>query len=250
MRVSSEIWWPNKAHGHFKVPDSPFELKSPVAMKSSPWVLEGPQHTLTMLLCHFFSFHKGGKELPVTDFLLFAPSLKPEKLHLSCKWFSCCYRSIAQSCPTLWPPWTAACQAPLSSTISQSLLKLMFIESVMPSKHLIFCCPLLLLPSIFLSIRVFTNEWALPKRWPKYWVFQLQYQSFQIRVDFLYDWLIWSPCSPRGSQESSPVPQFKSINSLALSLLYDLTLTSVHDYWKNHSFDYMDFCQQSDISAF
>ena len=104
MRISSEIWWPNKAHGHFKVPDSQSELKAPVAMKSSPWVLEGPQHTLTVLHPHFFSFHKGGKELPFTDFLLFVPGLKPKKLHWSCQWSSCCsHCSVTQSCPTLWP---------------------------------------------------------------------------------------------------------------------------------------------------
>ena len=69
--------------------------------------------------------------------------------------------------------------------------------------------------------------------------FQLQHQSFQwiFRTDFLYDWLVGSPCSLRDSQESSPTPQFKSINSLALSLLYGPTLTSIHDYWKNHNFD-------------
>ena len=81
---------------------------------------------------------------------------------------------------------------------------------------------------------------------------QLQHQSFQwiFKVDFLLDWLVWSPCSPRDSQESSPKPQFKSINSLALSLLHSPTLTSIHDYWKNHSFDNVDLCQQSDISTF
>ena len=70
-------------------------------------------------------------------------------------------------------------------------------------------------------------------------VLELQHQSFQwiFRIDFLYDWLVWSLCSPRDSQESSPTPQFKSINSLVLSLLYSPTLTSIHDYWKNHSFD-------------
>ena len=68
--------------------------------------------------------------------------------------------------------------------------------------------------------------------------FQLQHQSFQwiFRTNFLWDWLVWSPCSPRDSQES-PTPQFKSINLSALSLLYRPTLTSIHDYWKNHSFD-------------
>ena len=70
-------------------------------------------------------------------------------------------------------------------------------------------------------------------------VFQLQLQSFQwiIKTDFLQDGLVWSPCSPRDSQESSPTPQFKSINSSALSFIYSPTLTSIHDYWKNHWFD-------------
>ena len=67
---------------------------------------------------------------------------------------------------------------------------------------------------------------------------------------FPLGWLVWFSCSPRDSQESSPAPQFESINSLALSLLYGPTLISVHDYWINHSFDYMDFCQQSDVFAF
>ena len=73
---------------------------------------------------------------------------------------------------------------------------------------------------------------------------QLQHQSFQwiFRVDFLYDWWVWSPCSPRDSKESSPAPQYKSIHSSVLSLFYDPTLTSVHDYWQSHSFDYTDLC--------
>ena len=82
-------------------------------------------------------------------------------------------------------------------------------------------------------------------------VLELQHQSFQwiFRVDFLQDWLVWSPCCPRDSQESSPAPQFETINSLALSLLNGPTLTSVHDYWKNHSFDYRDLCGQSDVNS-
>ena len=132
--------------------------------------------------------------------------------------------------------WMAACQASLSFSVSRIVLQLMSIESVMPANHLILCRPLLLLPSIFPSIRVFSNESAVHFRWPKYWSF-----SFSISLSnkysglFLWDWLVWSPCSPRDSQESSPTPQFKSINSLALSLLYDPTLTSVHDYWKSDS---------------
>ena len=70
------------------------------------------------------------------------------------------------------------------------------------------------------------------------------------RLIFPSDWLAWSPCSPRDSQESSPAPQFKSICSLMLSFLYGLTLMSVHDYWENHNFDCMDLCWQSAVSAF
>ena len=71
---------------------------------------------------------------------------------------------------------------------------------------------------------------------------ELQHQSLQwiIRIDFLQDWLVWSPCSPGDSQDSSPTPQFKSINSLVLSFLNSPTLISIHDYWKHHSFDCRD----------
>ena len=134
--------------------------------------------------------------------------------------------------------WNAARQTSLSITNSQSLLKFMSIESVMPSNHLILCCPLLLLPSIFPSIRVFSKESVLNIRWPKYQSFSFTHPSFQwiFRIDFLQDWLVWS-CCPRDSQESCPTPQFKSINSSVLSFLYSPTLTSIHDYWKNYSFD-------------
>jgi len=134
-------------------------------------------------------------------------------------------------------PWTAARQASLSITNLWSLLKLMSIESVMPSNHLILCHPLFLSPSIFPSIRIFPNEFVLHIRWPKYSSF-----SFNISPSNEYSGLVsfrtdWSPCSPRDSQESSLTPQFKSINSSALSFLYSLTLTCIYDYWKNRSFD-------------
>ena len=131
-------------------------------------------------------------------------------------------------------PWTVACQASLSFTISQILLKLLSTESVMPSNHLILCRSLLLLPSIFPSIRVFSNESALHIR-PKYWSFSFSISpsnEYSGLISFRMDW-VWSPCSPRDSQDSFPTPQFKSINSLVISLLYD--------YWKNCSFDYILF---------
>ena len=129
-------------------------------------------------------------------------------------------------------PWTVTHQASLSFTTSRSLLKLLFIESVMPSNHLILCHPVLLLPSIFPSIRVSSNELTLPVRWLKYWSFH--HQSFQwiFRVGFLYGWLVWSPCCPRSSEDSSATPQFKSINSSTLSFVYGPTLTSIHDSGK------------------
>ena len=131
--------------------------------------------------------------------------------------------------------WTVPCQASLSFTISQSLLKLMSIELMIPSNHFIFCHLLFLLPSVFPSIRVISNEPALCIWWPKYWSF-----SFSISPSNEYSGLIsfridWFDLAVQGTQESSPKPQFKSISSSALSLLYGPTLTSVHDYWKNHS---------------
>ena len=132
-------------------------------------------------------------------------------------------------------PWTAASQASLSITNSWSLLKLMSIESVMPSNHLILSPPLLLLPSIFPSIRVFSNESVLHIRWPKYQSFNFNISpssEYSGLISFRTDWL--DLVSVQGTQESSPTPQFKNINSSALSFLYSPTLTSIHDYWKNH----------------
>ena len=92
-------------------------------------------------------------------------------------------------------------------------------------------------------------ESPLHIRWPKYWNFSFS-PSMNIQDWFPLGLLVCSPCSPRDSQESSPTPQFKSINSLAFSLLYGPTLTSIHDYRKNYSFDYTDLCRQSNVSAF
>ena len=146
--------------------------------------------------------------------------------------------------------WTVTQQASLSFTISWSPLKLMSIESLMPSNCLLFCHSLLLLPSIFPSIRVFSSESALHISWPKYWSF-----SFSISPSNEYSWLIsfridWLDLLAVQGTESPPAPQFKGINSIALSLLYGPTLTSICDYRKNHSFAYTDLYQQSDIFTF
>ena len=135
-------------------------------------------------------------------------------------------------------PWITARQASLPITNPQSSLRLTSIESVMPSSHLILCHPLLVLLPIPPSIRVFSNESTLRTRWPKYWSFSFSFiLPKKSRADLLQNGLVGSLCSPRDSQESSPIPQFKSLNSLALSFLYNPTLTSIHDHWKNHSLD-------------
>ena len=144
--------------------------------------------------------------------------------------------SLTKSLSHVWlfvTQWTAARQASLSITNSLSLLKLMSIESVMPSNHLILCRPLLLLPSIFPSIRGFSNESALHIRWPKDWSFNFNISPSNEHsglISLRMDWL-----DLLAVQGTSPTPQFKSINSSALSFLYSPTLTSIHDHWKNHS---------------
>ena len=135
-------------------------------------------------------------------------------------------------------PWITARQASLSITNSRRLLKLMSIESVMSSSHLVLCRPLLLLPQIPPGIRVFSNESTLRMRWPKYWSF-----SFSIipskehpgLVSFRMDWL--DLLAVQGTLESSPAAQFKSINSSVLSFLHSPTLAPIHDHWKNYSLD-------------
>ena len=139
-----------------------------------------------------------------------------------------------QSLSFVWlfaTPWTATCQAPLSFTISLSLLKFMSIELI--SNHLILCCPFLLLSSIFPSMRdegLF--QWVgSSHQVAEVLKLQLQHQSFQwiFRVNFLSDWLVWAPCSPRDCEESSPTSPFESIGFLMLSLLYGPNLIS-HSY--------------------
>ena len=143
-------------------------------------------------------------------------------------------------------PWTAACLASLSITNSQSLLKLMSIESVMPCNHLILCCPLLLLPSIFPSIRVFSNESALRIRWPKYWSF-----SFSISpsnedsglISFRIDWFdLLDKCPPRDTQS---LLQHHNSNASVLRCSAFFMVQRSHSYVtvrEKHSFDYTDLC--------
>ena len=125
------------------------------------------------------------------------------------------FSSVAQSCLTLWTPWIAARQASLPITISRNSLKLTSIESVMPSSHLNLCCPLLLLPSIPPSIRVFSNESTLRMRWPKYWV--------SASASFL----------PKKSQGWSPLEWtgWISLQSKGLSRVFSNTTVQNHQFF-------------------
>ena len=126
-------------------------------------------------------------------------------------------------------PWNAANQVSPSFLNSQSLLKLVSIDSVMPSNHLILCRPLLLLPSIFPSIGVFSSVSVLHIRWPKYWSFSTSSSNeYSGLISLGLTGLI--SLQSKGHSESSLAPQFESINSLVLSLLYGPTLIFIHDY--------------------
>ena len=145
------------------------------------------------------------------------------------------------SCVQLFAtPWTAARQASLSITDSRTLLKLMSIESVMQFNHLILCCPLLLPPSIFPSIRVFSNVSALRIMWPKYCSFSFNISpsnEYPGLISFRMDWL--DLLAVQGTLKSllQHHSSKESILWLVLSFLYSPTLTSKHDHWENHSFD-------------
>ena len=113
--------------------------------------------------------------------------------------------------------------------------------------------PLLLLPSIFPSIRVFSNESVLSIRWLKYWSFSFSISpsnEYPGLISIRIDWFDLLAVQRTFKRKGTPIPQFKSINSSVLSLFYGLTLTAIHDYWNNHSLDYMDLCWQSNVSAF
>ena len=135
-------------------------------------------------------------------------------------------------------PWIAACQASLSITSSQSLFKLMSIELVMPSNHLILCHPLLFLLSIFPSIRVFSNESVLWSRWPKYWSFSFSISpsnEYSGLISFRIDWL--DLLVIQGTLKSLLQHHSQKASILLCSTFFLAHLTSIHDYWKNHSFD-------------
>ena len=148
------------------------------------------------------------------------------------------FSSVTQSCPTLCNPMDRSTPGlPVHHQLLESTHP-MSIELVMPSSHLILCCPLLLLPSIFPSIRVFSNESALCITWPKCWSFSFNISpsnEYSGLISFRMDWLDLLPV--QGTLKSLLQHHSSSINSSALSFLHSPALTSIHDHWKNHSLD-------------
>ena len=148
-------------------------------------------------------------------------------------------------------PWTAACQASLSITSSQSLPKLTSIQLVMPTNNLILCRPLLL-PSIFPNIRVFSNESVLRIRWPKYWSFSLSISpsnEYSGLISFRMDWL--ALLAVQGTLKSLLQHHSSKASILQYSaFFYSPTLTSIHDYGKKYSFGQMELCWKSNVSVF
>ena len=168
-----------------------------------------------------------------------------------CKEIQCSSSSVTQSCPTICDPMN--CNTPGPPVHYQLLDSRPQIESVMPSSHLILGHPLLLLPPIPPSIRIFSNESTLHISQTRTSIGVSALPSVltkNTRTDLLQNGLVGSPCSPRNSQESSATPQFKSISSSVLSFLHSPTFISIPDHWKNHSLDQADLCWQSNVSAF
>ena len=151
-------------------------------------------------------------------------------------------------------PWTAAHQASLSITNCPSLLKLISIELVMSSNHLILCRPLLLLPSVFPGIRVFSNESVLHIRWPKYWSFSFSItpsNEYSGLIEWTLGWTGWISLQSKGLSTVFSIQKHQFFGTqlsffwiiifhlflFFFNFLYSPTRTSIHDYWKNHSFD-------------
>ena len=142
-------------------------------------------------------------------------------------------------------------QASLSITNSISLHKLMYIELVMPTSHLFICCPLLLLPSIFPSIRIFSSESTLRMRWPKYWSFSFSISPSNEHpglISFRIDWL--DLLAVQATLRSLLQHYSSNASIFQHSAFFTVQLSSIHDHWKNHSLDQMDLCWQSNVSAF
>ena len=162
------------------------------------------------------------------------------------------FSSVAQSCPTLSDAMNRSTpDLPVHHKLPEfTQTHVHWVsDAIQPSHPLLSLSPPAPNPSQHQGLFQWVNS---PHEVVKVLEFQLQHQSFQWtpRTDLLWNGLVGSPCSPRDSQESSPTPQFKSINFLALSFLHSPNLTSIHDHWKNRSLDQTDLCWQSNVSAF
>ena len=161
------------------------------------------------------------------------------------------FNSVTQSCPTLCDPMNPSTPGLPVHHQLQEFTQTHVHQVPLPPNHLILCPPLLLLPSIFPSIRVFSNEWVLHIRWPKYCSFSFNISPSNEHpglISFRMDWL--DLLAVQGTLKSLPQHHSLKASVLWCSAFFMVQLISVHDYWKNHSFNCMDLCRQSDVSAF
>ena len=192
------------------------------------------------------AFTSGGQSIGASDSASGLP-MSIQGVHISVQ-----FSSVAQLCLTFGTPWNAENKASLSITNSRSLPRLMSIESVMPSNHLILCCPLLLPPLIFPSIRVFSSESILLIGWPKYWSFSFSigpFNEYSGLMSFRMDWL--NLLAVQGTLKSLLQHHSSKASILQHSAFFIVQLS--HTYMttgKNLSFEWMDICWQSNVSAF
>ena len=179
---------------------------------------------------------------------IYSPSPLISFLEVASPLSSCCCCSVTQSCPALADPMD--CSTPAFLALQYLLdFAQTHVHQVRDAIQLSYPLLSLLLPAlIFPSIRFFSNFSTLGIRWPEYWSFSFSISPYNEYSELIFLRIEWLDLlAVQGTQESSPAPHFKSINSLVLILLYGPALTSVHDNRQNHSFDYMDLCQQNDI---
>ena len=184
------------------------------------------------------------EEVIKTTWLLVDPQARPRQSETLYPHSAHHSHIVVQSLSRVWlfvTPWTSAHQAFLSFTISQSLLRLLSIQSVMPYNHLILCHPLPLPPSNFPSIRVFSNESALRIRCPQHWNFSISSSNeYSGLISFRTDW--FDLLAVQGTLKSLLQHHSSKASILWHSAFFMVQLTSVHDWWKNDSFDCMDLC--------
>ena len=225
-------------------------LAAKVKLQSQNWAHHS-KCRLTCLALFWLFFFILPFQAPFFIFIFFKKKFSYFKFVQSYCVFFFKFSSVAQCVRLFATPWTTARQASLSISNSRSPPKPVSIKSMMPSNHLILCCPLLLPPSIFPSIRVFSKESALSIRWPKYWNFSFSISPSNEHtglISFRMDWL--DLLAVQGTLKSLLKHHSSKASILWRSAFFIVQVSHPYVTWKNHSLDQMDLCWQSNVSAF